>query len=151
MTELNNIKVATLTERLPEGRGFIAEIENGERVFIIAQPIIESRLTVGHKVVVVIKPYRGREDIDWFADWAVPHGTVTIESVTKALDTMRDGYVWTAGEIGPNEGDLLYRAGITTKYIRMKYKNLIDSYEDISYTLYPERVSIDEFENEEAE
>lgn len=151
MSKVDEIKVATLTERLENGRGFVAMTDDGQSVFIIEKPIVEARLTIGHKVIVVLKPFRGREGYDWFADWAVPHGVVTMDSVNAALDTMKDGFVWTAGEIGLDEGDILYRAGIITKYIRMNKKKEIDSYEDIFYTMYPERVAIDEFEQGDEE
>lgn len=151
MSKADEIKVATISERYPDGRGFLALTDCGQSVFIIAKPIIEYRLTIGHKVIVVLKPYRGYGDINWFADWAVPYGTVTMESVQDAIDKMTEGFAWKAGDIGLDEGDLLYRAGIATKYIRLHKKKEIDSYEDIFYTLYPERVVIDEVEEDDEE
>lgn len=151
MSKVDEIKVATISERLPEGRGFLAVTDCMKTVFIIAKPIIEARLTIGHSVIVVLKPYRGYEKIDWFADWAVPHGAVTMESVQDAIGKMTEGFAWKAGDIGLDEGDLLYRAGIATKYIRLHKKKEIDSYEDIFYTLYPERVVIDEVEEDDEE
>lgn len=145
--EIYNIEVVTIHS--PKGSGFLAYTGTGESVFVIAEPVCKAGLTLGDKMIAVLIPHRNRPQMTWFADWAVAYGDVTMESVQKARDTLRDeGGAWYAYEIGIDEGDLLYRSGEATKYITLHKGKRIDSMKDIAYSFYPETVCVCEFEEE---
>lgn len=141
-------KIQLITISKPKGRGFLAYTESGESVFIIAEPVGKAGLTIGDKMVAVLVPHRYPHEFTWYADWAVAHGDVTLDTVREALEDLKEGGAWKAGEIGIDEGDLLYRSGYLTKYIKMKYEKYIDSETDIVYTMYPDTIDIAEFEEE---
>lgn len=145
---IDKIEVVTIDK--PQGSGFLAYTCSGESVFIIAEPVCKAGLTIGDKMIAVLVPHRYRPQVMWFADWAVAYGDVTMETVQAARDDLEEeGGAFTAEEIGIHEGDLLYRAGIATKYITLHKKKSIDSYKDISYSVYPETVGVCELEDEE--
>lgn len=141
---MDSIKEVTITEYIEDG--FLATTSEGDSVYIIANPVVSSGLNTGDTMIAVLVPNNRPNQSRWFADWAVPKGRVTMGTVQSALASLQSGGAWLAEEIGLDEGDLLYRAGIATKYIILHKKKRIDSYKDIVYSVYPERIAIDEFE-----
>lgn len=141
-------RIDVITIDAPHGSGFIAYTRKNETVYIIAKAVGDAGVTVGDKMLAVLVPHRYKAG-EWYAEWAYAYGDVTEKSVQDAWDSLKEGGAWTAEEIGLKEGDILYQAGIATKYITLHKKKRVDSMNDISYSVYPETVAVCEFEEEE--
>lgn len=143
----------------PDGPAFGRRTDNGEQVYISAATRRKFNLDAGTMIESEIQENTvAPQRTPWFASrvHSTEDGTLISELVEIAKGIMSHGGVWTPETLGPSLGlaaedaeavlEVLYRAEECAKFVL--FERAGRSASKVWFTMTPERVDVDEFEDE---
>lgn len=127
--------IAEITLVREDGRGWIAELNNGETAWVIGDTRELCDSVQGDVIIASLERHGRYPTPHWYAAWSVPKGDVTLSTVCGAKLLLEVDGPCTSGEIGPSEGDLLFHAGEVAKFIMQHRRKTLAPCDDIWYAL----------------
>ena len=139
--------IAEITLVREDGRGWIAELNNGETAWVIGDTRELCDSVQGDVIIAALEKHNRHPAPHWHAAWSVPKGDVTVETVDHAYKLLVSDGPCTSGEIGPAEGDLLCHGGKISKFVPNDRRFTLDPDNDIWYMLnYKKTIVVEEDE-----
>ena len=140
-------KVAEIYLKFPNGRGWIAETDTKETVFVIGDAV-GYKPQKGNCLIAALETHQNAPSPDFYAAWAIPEGVVTLQTVTDALAALSETDALTGEEVGTGNGDILYHAGLVAKFVKQDRRKPLNAGTDIWYSVTPEECEVGIFEND---
>lgn len=145
--EPNGVSLITLA--YPKGRGWIAKDESNRDVFIGNDAFGRNPPEKGDEYIAATEKHQNAPAIDLYAAWAVAYGVVTMDTINNAITDLKNTDAILAADLGTNNGDILYHAGIVAKFVKQDRRKQLDPAQDIWYSIVPDECEVGSFENDD--
>lgn len=136
--------IAEITLVREDGRGWIAELNNGETAWVIGDTRELCDSVQGDVIIASLERHQQHPAPHWYAAWSVTKGNTSLASVDAARRILERDGPQTSGEIGPSEGDLLFHAGEAAKFVMHHRRKSLVADCDIWYALDYENAFVGE-------